>query len=76
MLSRAIAIPVYLRQLGMLTIDESWDSYLNAGSKFLLFASGIAGTLIILYNVVRAYLQRRRIKKSLDFSGAPAAQES
>ena len=64
-LSRGIAIPMYLRQLGYLAIDPGWDKYFNLVSKFFLFASGITGTLLILYHVIRAYRQRRGIQKSL-----------
>jgi hypothetical protein len=64
-LSRGIAIPMYLRQLGYLAIDPHWDKYFNLVSKFFLFASGITGTLLILYHVIRAYRQRRGIQKSL-----------
>jgi len=64
-LSRGIAIPMYLRQLGYLDMNAGWDSYFNLISKFFLFASGITGTLLILYHVIRAYRQRRGIQKSL-----------
>ncbi|RLB54777.1 MAG: sulfite exporter TauE/SafE family protein [Deltaproteobacteria bacterium] len=64
-LSRAVAIPVYLRQLGYLDYAPSLDAYFNTASKVLLYASGISGTLIILVFVMRAYFQRRRIQSSL-----------
>jgi len=64
-LSRAIAIPVYLRQLDFLSYSAGWDRYLNAASKFFLFASGISGALVILFKVIHAYRQRRRIQKTL-----------
>jgi uncharacterized membrane protein YfcA len=63
--SRIIAIPVYLRQLGYLSFDPSWDVYMNVASKAFLFASGISGALVILYHVIRAYAQRRKIQKTL-----------
>jgi uncharacterized membrane protein YfcA len=63
--SRVIAIPVYLRQLGYLGYEVSWDSYFNMASKFFLFASGISGALVIVYQVIRAYRQRRKIQKTL-----------
>lgn len=63
--SRAIAIPMYLRQLGILDIDPSLDVYFNNISKFFLFASGMTGTLLILINVVRAYRRRRKLQKSI-----------
>ncbi len=71
-ISRAIAIPMYLRQLGMIDIDPGLDTVFNNLSKFFLFASGISGTTLILVNVVRAYYQRRRLHKSIRVAG-PAA---
>ena len=71
-ISRAIAIPMYLRQLGMIDIDPGLDAVFNNLSKFFLFASGISGTTLILVNVVRAYYQRRRLQKSIRVAG-PAA---
>jgi uncharacterized membrane protein YfcA len=64
-ISRAIAIPMYLRQLGLIDMDPALDVYFNNISKFFLFTSGITGTLLILINVVRAYRQRRKIQKSI-----------
>jgi len=64
-MSRAIAIPVYLRQLELVSYQAGWDTYLNMASKLFLFASGLTGALVILYHVARAYLQRRRIQKTL-----------
>lgn len=60
--SRAIAVPVYLRKLGILDIEEKWDVYFNGGSKLLLFASGICGVIVILGSVFRAYAKRRRVQ--------------
>ena len=67
--SRAIAIPMYLRQLGFVDLDPAWDNYFNMASKFFLFASGIGGALAILYQVLRAFRQRRKIQKTLLFVG-------
>ncbi len=60
-ISRAVAIPVYLRQLGWVSFDPAWDSYFNLASKVLLFVSGITGCLVILSQVLRAYVRRRRV---------------
>jgi uncharacterized membrane protein YfcA len=60
-ISRAIAVPMYLRQLGWLALDPAWDTYWNWASKWMLFAAGLAGVILILYNVFSAYRQRRRI---------------
>jgi uncharacterized membrane protein YfcA len=71
--SRAIAIPVYLRQLGWAELDPAWDSYFNTASKALLFISGATGVIVILVQVVRAYFQRRRIHATLDIAISPSA---
>ncbi len=67
-LSRVIAIPAYLRQLGFISFPAEYDRYFNAGSKFFLFASGITGALVILTKVISAYRQRRKIHKTLQVS--------
>jgi uncharacterized membrane protein YfcA len=64
-LSRVIAIPVYLRQLGVIRFDPALDPYINAASKAVLYASGIVGASIILFLVFKAYLQRRKVHASL-----------
>ena len=61
-ISRGVAIPVYLRELGWLNMNPAWDTYFNIASKVMLFVAGISGTLIIVFNVVKAYLQRRRVQ--------------
>ncbi len=70
-ISRAIAIPMYMRQLGFLEFDKAWDYRCNLASKIFLFASGITGVLVILYHVIRAYRQRRKIKKTLQVLPKP-----
>jgi len=64
-LSRAVAVPMYLRQLGWVDMDPAWDDYFNGASKALLFCAGISGCVVILVNVVRAYRRRRRIQHTL-----------
>ena len=64
-LSRAVAVPMYLRQLGWVSIDPKWDNICNQASKYILFFAGISGMIIILYNVIRAYRQRRQIQTVL-----------
>lgn len=60
--SRAIAIPIYLSQLQILDIAQpSSFPALNAISKYFLYVSGISGVLVILYHVVRAYIKRRKV---------------
>ena len=61
-ISRAIAIPIYLAQLEMIDwVDPSMYSTLNLISKYMLYVSGIGGVLVILGYVLRAYMKRRRV---------------
>ncbi|MCG6949500.1 MAG: sulfite exporter TauE/SafE family protein, partial [Acidobacteria bacterium] len=71
--SRGIAIPVYLRQLEMMSFDPAWDLYLNLASKAFLFVSGCGGAIVILYHVLRAFKRRRKIQKTLLVVREPAA---
>lgn len=64
-ISRAIAVPMYLRQLGWVSMNPSWDALFNGVSKVFLFAAGISGAIIIFYHVIKAYRQRRTIQASL-----------
>jgi uncharacterized protein len=70
-LSRGIAIPTYLGQLGVLEMNASYDVFLNGASKALLFISGITGTLVILFYVFRAYRKRNRLEAELKARSAP-----
>jgi uncharacterized membrane protein YfcA len=63
--SRAVAIPMYLRQLGLLEMDPAHDATFNAVSKGILYFCGISGALLILYFVMKAYFQRRKIQAAL-----------
>lgn len=74
--SRVIAIPVYLRQLGYVSFDPSLDSGFNLISKVFLFLSGISGALVILMQVIHAYRQRRRIQKTLLVVREPGTSET
>ena len=62
---RAIAVPIYLRQLGWTNMNPAWDSYFNQASKALLFLAGTSGAGMILYFVIKAYRQRRQIHQTL-----------
>jgi uncharacterized membrane protein YfcA len=64
-ISRAINVPVYLRQLGYLNFNSDLDVYFSNASKILLYGSGITGCVIILFFVFKAYLQRRKVQASL-----------
>jgi uncharacterized membrane protein YfcA len=74
--SRAIAIPIYLRQLGFIGIDPVWDWWLNQISKGFLMLAGVAGVAVILYNVFVAFRRQSRIRRSLaGVAAAPAAPQ-
>jgi uncharacterized membrane protein YfcA len=74
--SRVVAVPIYLRQLGYLDMNPAWDVYFNMGSKFFLFASGITGALVILAKVVQAYRHRRKIQQTLLVVREPGLQQA
>jgi len=63
--SRAVAVPAYLRQLGWLDIDPAWDGTCNTASKVMLFAAGLSGCGLILFHVVRSYMQRLKMQNRL-----------
>jgi uncharacterized membrane protein YfcA len=63
--SRAVAIPAYLRQLGWIDMDPSWDAYFNLASKAMLFAAGLSGCGLILFHVIRSYRQRLQMQHRL-----------
>ncbi len=71
--SRAIAVPVYLRQLHLVSYAPQWDPWFKRASTATLFASGIAGAALILYNVAKAHIERRRIHTTMLVS-RPAAE--
>jgi uncharacterized membrane protein YfcA len=64
-ISRGVAIPIYLRQLGYIETRPEWDVYLNQTSKIMLFAAGISGCAVILWHVFRAYRRRKRVASVL-----------
>jgi uncharacterized membrane protein YfcA len=74
-LSRGIAVPIYLRQLGFIEMDPAWDVRLNQASKFLLMAAGVAGVAVIVYNVAVAFRRQRQVRRRLASAvAAPASQ--
>jgi len=65
-ISRMIAIPIYLLQLHVIDfMDESSIPMLNSLSKYLLYLSGIGGVGVILYNVVKAYIRKKRVYETI-----------
>ncbi len=67
-LSRAVAVPVYLRALGWVAYPPGLDAPLQMTSTILLFSAGIGGAGLILYFVFKAHAERRRIHATLLFS--------
>jgi len=63
--SRAVAVPMYLRQLGWVEMNSNWDDYFNGISKALLFCAGLSGCVVILATVIKAYRRRQRIQQTL-----------
>lgn len=70
--SRAVAVPAYLRQLGWIDLDPAWDPYWNGASKLMLFAAGISGCSLILYHVIRSYRRRLSLQHRLREVRAPS----
>jgi uncharacterized membrane protein YfcA len=61
-ISRLIAIPIYLVQLKMIDfIDAASLPTLNLVSKYFLYISGFTGVGVILYNVIKAYIKKKRV---------------
>jgi len=63
--SRAVAVPAYLRQLGWIDMNPAWDAYFNLASKIMLFVAGISGCGLILFHVIKSYRQRLHIQHRL-----------
>lgn len=60
--SRGIAIPIYLTQLEFIDfIDPSNLPLLNFISKSFLYISGISGISVIIFFVIKAYIRKNRI---------------
>jgi hypothetical protein len=71
-ISRAIAVPMYLRQLGVVSFAAAWDTYFNGVSKAVLYISGIGGCALILLQVFRAYRQRRKLQRTIAVARVPS----
>lgn len=60
--SRGIAIPIYLTQLKFIDfIDPLNLPLLNTISKAFLYISGVSGVSVIIFFVIKAYIRRNRI---------------
>jgi len=74
--SRIIAIPIYLGQLGVIELDASVEPYLNTASKGVLFLAGLSGLLMILVLVIKAHRQRMKVQATLLGAGPRAGTAS
>ncbi len=64
-ISRIIAVPVYMRKLGYIEIAPKWDPLFNGTSKAFLYAAGISGFIVIITAVIKAYYKRIKIRANL-----------
>jgi uncharacterized membrane protein YfcA len=74
--SRLVAVPVYLNELGVVSFDARYNAMLNSASKVLLFASGILGLVMVLFLVSKAHRQRLQVQASLQMLQSSSAQAS
>ena len=63
--SRAVAVPVYLSQLRLISMSPAWEPWLKGTSTAILFAAGLGGAGLIMFYVVRATLERRKVHATL-----------
>lgn len=60
-LSRALAVPEYLRQLDLLHFSDLAFKWLELGSKIFLFGSGIVATGLIIYYTFKAHYMKEKL---------------
>jgi uncharacterized membrane protein YfcA len=66
-LSRALAIPGYLKNLDLVAMGDHAIAAFKSGSSVVLFASGALATAIILFLVFRAHIRQQRLLRSFLF---------
>jgi len=64
-ISRVVAIPVYLGELDVIPLSEGLGRGLQLASKVLLFVSGASGVTVILTTVFIAHRRRQKIQAGL-----------
>lgn len=64
-ISRGIAVPMYLRQLELIGIDQKWDTVFNTVSQAFLYIAGISGTAIIIASVAKAHYRKMKIQANI-----------
>ena len=73
-ISRALAVPAYLKALNFMQISESAGKWLEIGSKVFLFGSGIVATALIMYFTFKAHFQKEKLAKQYRIPTVPVEQ--
>jgi hypothetical protein len=61
-ISRIIAIPIYLTQLHLIDfVDPLYIPMLNTISKSILYGTGISGAVVIIIFVIKEYLRKNKV---------------
>ena len=61
--SRLLAVPTYLKEMNYLHFSDMAGQWLEIGSKFFLFGSGIIATALIIFFTFRAHFQNEKLTK-------------
>ncbi len=62
-ISRALAVPEYLKTLDIIHLSDSSASLLEVGSRIFLFGSGITATLLIIFWTFRFHFAKQNLVK-------------
>ncbi|MBW2109293.1 MAG: sulfite exporter TauE/SafE family protein [Deltaproteobacteria bacterium] len=73
-ISRALAVPEYLKTLKYIELSEAAAKWCEIGSKIFLFGSGIIATALIIYFTFRAHFQKERLTKQYQIPAARAGE--
>lgn len=61
--SRALAIPEYLRELNWVALNASVSNMFEIGSKIFLFGSGVVATFLIIFWTFRTHFGKQKLVK-------------
>jgi len=61
--SRLLAVPAYLQDMNYMHFSDTAGQWLEIGSKFFLFGSGIIATAVIIFLTFRAHFQNEKLTK-------------
>jgi uncharacterized membrane protein YfcA len=67
--SRALAVPEYLRQLDILHFSEVAFKWLEIGSRIFLFGSGIVATSLIVFYTLKAHFMKEKLIRQYHVPG-------